>query len=465
MSKDPFILFIYTVIGGNMTTHFSPRPQYALVDGNNFYVSCERVFQPRLNHRPVVVLSNNDGCAIARSNEAKALGIAMGAPYFKIQHLEQEAGLVALSANFALYGDMSDRMMSLAAGLGHQQEVYSIDESFLDLSNIPGDLVRRSHQIRRRILQWIGIPTCIGIGPTKTLAKLANHIAKNAERKPGSYPEQHAQICHLGAVSGPEFAALLQATEVGEVWGVGPRIAARLRAQGICSAHDLARMNPAAARALSSVVLEKTVRELQGTPCFVFEDEPAPKQQIACTRSFGHPVTEWPHLQQAVTEFACRAAEKLRKQASHAAQVLVFIRTSPFRPNDPQYSRSACLPLPVPTSDSAHITQAANALLQSIYQPGYRYAKAGVMLMGLQPATRQQAVLDLSRHAGDAQPANRTRLMLALDQINQRYGRGSLKLASAGAGQAPQIWHMKQERKTPAYTTDWAKLLTVSDGL
>jgi DNA polymerase V len=385
----------------------------------------------------------------------------MGAPWFKIRHLEQEAGLVALSANFALYGDMSDRMMSLAAGLGHTQEVYSIDESFVDLSGIPGDLVRRARTIRKRIHQWIGIPTCIGIAPTKTLAKLANAIAKSAERKPGSYPAHHAQICHLGACSPQELAALLQATEVGEVWGVGPRIGAQLRAQGIHTALDLQRMDPAAAKAGWSVVLEKTVRELNGTPCIEFEDEPPAKQQIACTRSFGHPVTELADLQQAVTEFACRAAEKLRKQKGHAAQVMVYIRTSPFRKQDAQYSRSACLPLPVPTSDSAHITQAALALLHSIYQPGYVYAKAGVMLMGLQPATRQQRTLDLSRHAGDAQPAKRTRLMLAFDQINQRHGRGSLKLGSAGMGQAAQIWHMKQNFKTPAYTTNWAHLLTV----
>lgn len=190
----------------------------ALLDGNNFYASCERVFQPRLVGRPVVVLSNNDGCAIARSDEAKALGIKMGAPYFQIRHLEDEAGLVALSANFALYGDMSDRMMTLAAGLGHRQEVYSIDECFVDLAGIPGDLSQRARKIRARIHQWIGIPTCIGIAPSKTLAKLANHVAKSAERKPGSYPVEHAHVCHWPGLQSEQHAALLQATEVGEVW-------------------------------------------------------------------------------------------------------------------------------------------------------------------------------------------------------------------------------------------------------
>ena len=197
---------------------------YALVDGNNFYVSCERVFRPSLEGIPVVVLSNNDGCAVARSNEAKALGIAMGAPWFKIKHLAEEAGLVALSANFALYGDMSDRMMSLAAGLGPAQEIYSIDESFIDLSGVKGDLVERSHKIRARILQWVGIPCGIGIGPTKTLAKLANHIAKTAERKPGVYPEKLAQVCNLNALEHSERQAVFEATAVNEVWGVGRQI-------------------------------------------------------------------------------------------------------------------------------------------------------------------------------------------------------------------------------------------------
>ena len=193
---------------------------YALVDGNNFYVSCERVFRPSLNGCPVVVLSNNDGCAIARSNEAKALGIAMGAPWFKIKHMAESDGLVALSANFALYGDLSDRMMSLAAGLGPKQEIYSIDESFIDLTGVRGDLVERSFKIRSRILQWVGIPCCIGIGPTKTLAKLANHVAKTAERKPGIYPEQLAQICDFGSLSPDAFELVLAAPRAAACWEI-----------------------------------------------------------------------------------------------------------------------------------------------------------------------------------------------------------------------------------------------------
>jgi len=215
---------------------------YALVDGNNFFVSCERVFRPSLNGRPVVVLSNNDGCAIARSNEAKALGIKMGAPWFQIRHMAESDGLVALSANFALYGDLSDRMMSLAAGLGMTQEIYSIDESFIDLTGVRGDLVERSHKIRSRILQWVGIPCGIGIGSTKTLAKLANHVAKTAERKPGSYPAQLAQVCDLATLTSDELTTVLAATPVNEVWGVGRQITKQLTQAGIHTVLDLVKL-------------------------------------------------------------------------------------------------------------------------------------------------------------------------------------------------------------------------------
>lgn len=431
---------------------------YALVDGNNFYVSCERVFRPSLNDRPVVVLSNNDGCAIARSNEAKALGIKMGAPWFQIRHLEEEAGLVALSANFALYGDMSDRMMSLAAGLGHRQEVYSIDESFVDLRGIRGDMTERSRKVRQRILQWVGIPCGIGIGQTKTLAKLANFIAKTAERKPGSYPEQHAQVCNLGSLPQPELHALLAATEVGEVWGVGRKIGTQLQDAGIHTVLDLQRLDPAMVKRRWSVVLERTVRELQGTPCIEFEHEPAAKKEIACTRSFGQTVTQLNDLQEAITEFAGRAAEKLRRQNSHAGQVLSFIRTSPFRLQDKQYSRSVVVPLRRPSADSQAIVQAALTGLQAIYRPGYRYAKAGVMLMDLSPADRCQQELPLD---GEENMADRTNLMQVLDGVNRRYGRGTVQWASAGLEGNGRTWSMRQERRTPGYTTEWDGLAVV----
>jgi len=425
---------------------------YALVDGNNFYVSCERVFRPSLIGRPTVVLSNNDGCCIARSNEAKALGIKMGAPWFKVKHLEESAGLVALSANFALYGDLSDRMMSLAAGLGPSQEIYSIDESFIGLEGVRGDLVERAHKIRSRILQWVGIPCGVGIGATKTLAKLANHIAKTAERKPGVYPDHLARVCNLSALADQERTAIFAATEVGEVWGIGRRISKQLNDSGIKTVQDLVLLDAATVRRGWSVVLERTVRELQGTPCIGLDDAPAPKKEIACTRSFGQAVTDLASLTEAVTAFSSRAAEKIRKQHSLASVVMVFVRTSPFR-NDEQYSRSICIPLRRPTSDTAAIVNAAVLGLRAIYRVGFKYAKAGVMLMDLQPDCVSQGELDLEIGDSLDEIADKARLMTALDEINSRYGRGTMTIASAGVGGKQKTWVMRQERMTPQYTT------------
>lgn len=430
----------------------------ALIDGNNFYVSCERVFRPSLNGRPVVVLSNNDGCAIARSNEAKALGIAMGAPWFQIRHLQESAGLVALSANFELYGDMSDRMMTLAAGLGHRQEIYSIDESFIDLTGIPGNLVERARKVRARIWRWVGIPTCIGIAPTKTLAKLANHIAKTAERKPGTYPAHLARVCNWAEMTVAEQEALLTATAVGEIWGVGPKLSAQLQAEGIHTALQLAQLPPATVRARWSLPLEKTVRELNGIACISLQEVATDKQEIACTRSFGHPVTDRRELEEAVAEFGSRAAEKLRRQGSVARQVMAFIRTSPFRRNDAQYSAYRIRPLAAPTNDTTQIVRAALDVVKAIYRPGFNYAKAGVMLMDLAPASMAQLTLDMDTNTPAARPA----LMQAVDHLNDRYGRGKIKLGAAVPPSKAQNWIMKQERRTPAYTTDWSSLAIAS---
>jgi DNA polymerase V len=408
------------------------------------------VFRPSLNGLPVVVLSNNDGCAVARSNEAKALGIKMGAPWFQVKHFAESHGLVALSANFALYGDLSDRMMSLAAGLGPTQEIYSIDESFIDMAGVRGDLVERSRRIRARILQWVGIPCGIGLGTTKTLAKLANHVSKSAERKPGSYPAYMAQVCNLAALSPQDLDGVFAATAVNEVWGIGPRITKQLVEGGVHTVSDLVKLDAGTIRRRWSVMLERTVRELQGTPCIDFEDAPGPKQQIACTRSFGHPVTEIADISEAVTEFASRAAEKLRKQGGLAGQVLMFIRTSPFR-QDPQYSRSMTVPLRRPSADTAVIVAAALAGLAAIYLAGYRYAKAGIMLMELQSDSLRQGELDLE--GDDAR--DRGKLMAAMDGLNQRYGKGSILMAIAGLAGDKRAWSMKQERRTPGYTTNW----------
>ncbi len=426
---------------------------FALVDGNNFYVSCERVFRPSLNGRPVIVLSSNDGCAIARSNEAKALGIKMGAPWFEIRHLEEQVGLVALSANFALYGDMSDRMMSIAAGLGPVQEIYSIDESFIGLDGVRGDLTKRSHAVRDRINQWIGIPCGVGIGATKTLAKLANHIAKTAERNPGSYPDNLATVCNLVNLPGSDVDAILAATDVGEVWGVGRRIGQQLRDTGVRTVLDLARLSPSMVRDRWSVVLERTVRELQGEPCINMEEAPAPKQQIACTRSFGHPITDISQLIEAVSEFTSRAAAKLRLQSGLAGQILVFAHTSPFR-TGPKFSKSVVTPLRRPTADTRLLVKAAVTGISQFYKPGFQLAKAGVMLLDLMPNNVLQGEFDFD--ASDTR--DRSKLMAAMDSINDRFGRGAIHVGSAVGTGPPRDWAMRQDRLTPQYTTKWSDL-------
>lgn len=420
---------------------------FALVDGNNFYASCEIVFRPSLAGRPLVVLSNNDGCCVARSEEAKALGIKMGTPWFKVADMTDSHGLIGLSSNFPLYADMSNRMMSLAAGLGPSQEIYSIDESFIGLDGVRGDLVERAHKIRERILRWTGLPCGIGIGSTKTLAKLANHVAKSAERKPGSYPGHLARVCNLSALSPQDLQAILAATPVGEIWGVGRRIGAQLAEGGILSALDLANIDPATVRRKWSVVLERTVRELRGTSCISLDDAPSGKKQIAVTRSFGRPVSELGPLLEAVSEFASRAGEKLRKQESVASQVYVFAHTSPFRP-PPQFSRGVVVSLRRPTADSKQLVAAACDGVRRIFAPGYQFAKCGVMLLDLAPSTAGQWELDLDGTLG----GDKSALMGAMDGLNQRFGRRSVFVASAGL-ERRQAWAMRQERQTPQYTT------------
>lgn len=424
---------------------------YCLLDANNFYVSAERIFRPSLTGIPVIVLSNNDGCAIARRDEAKALGVKMGMPFFQAQQLAGRERMVALSANFGLYGAVSARFMSLAAGLGPGQEIYSIDETFIDLRGMRGDMTARTRAMRERILQWVGLPCGAGIGPTKTLAKLANHISKSAERKPGSYPRELAQVCNLTTLPASDVDALLAATDAGEVWGIGRRIGTQLADQGVKTALDVANMDPAMARRRWGVIFERTVRELQGLPCIELEDAPYPKKEIACTRSFGHPVTELRDLVEAVSEFASRAAEKLRKQESYACQVLTFIHTSPFRRDERQYSRAARVPLRRPTADTAEIVTAAVAGLERIYKPGYNLAKAGVHLLDLQADAVDQGELQLDEHT----PA-RARLMATVDRLNNRYGRGTVKVASVGTAGEHRQWVMRQELRTPSYLTRWA---------
>lgn len=422
----------------------TPVRHIALIDVNNFYVSCERVFNPKLVGKPVVVLSNNDGCAVARSNEVKALGVPMGAPWFKMKDLARQHCIVALSSNYALYADMSNRVMSILREYSPDQEVYSIDESFLDLTGFQSrDLIKYAQHMRKRILRWTGLPVCVGIGATKTLAKLANHCAKKRPQFNG--------VCNFNTMTDIELDTLLAEIEVGEIWGVGRKLAPKLQALGLNTVLDLKQANPERLRQQFSVVMEKTVRELNGTVCIELEEVAPPKKQILSSRSFGQPVRDYNSLAESITLYMSRAAEKLRKQRSYAGSVYVYIRTSPFKLDDPFYSNGLTIPLSSPTDDSRQLVQVALWCLKHIYKPNYNYAKAGVMLGELVPAEGAQT--DMFSRVQTTFKSDA--LMAAMDKINRKMGKESIKLASEGF---KRPWKMRQQNKSPSYTTHWGDL-------
>lgn len=425
--------------------HASRR--FALVDCNNFYVSCERVFAPRLENRPVVVLSNNDGCAVARSNEVKALGVKMGTPWFQMQDLARKHGIVPLSSNYTLYGDMSQRVMTILRDFSPDVEVYSIDESFLGLNGL-ASLWKSStdlgQAIRQRVRQWTGLPVCVGIASSKMLAKLANHLAKQRPEYQG--------VCDLSAMPEHEVCHLLGTIEVGEVWGVGRNIDARLRDLGITTAEALRQASPKWLRAHFGVVMERTVNELCGLSCLALEEVLPPKQQIVSSRSFGQLVLTLDELNEAVSAYTTRAAEKLRHQQSVCGAIHVFLQTNRFREQDAQYHPGIIIPLPDPTGDTRFLVAAALCGLRRIYRAGYRYKKAGVMLMELLPAGQQQPTLF---DPGAEQAARSGKLMHALDALNRTFGRDTVMIGSAGI---QRRWEMRSKNRSPRYTTRWQEL-------
>ena len=420
----------------------------ALIDVNNFYVSCERVFNPKLNHKPVVVLSNNDGCAVARSNEVKALGVTMGAPWFKLKDLAKQHGIIALSSNYALYADMSNRVMSILRDFSPSQEVYSIDESFLDLTDFKHrNLIEYGQAMRGRILQWTGLPVCVGIGATKTLSKLANHCAK--KRKAFN------SVCNFNTMHANDLDGLLSQIDVSEIWGVGRKLAPKLHAMGFNTVLDLKRANPERLRQQFSVVMEKTIHELNGTVCIEMEEISPAKKQILNSRSFGHSVNDYNSLAESITLYMSSAAVKLRKQQSFAASVHIFITTSLHRPDEPFYSNSTTISLPSPTADTRQLVNIALWGLKQIYRPNHNYAKAGVMLGELVPAQGVQKDLFSQATASPKSAA----LMEAMDSINKKMGKESIKLASEGF---KRPWKMKQDSKSPSYTSKWDEVLKVN---
>lgn len=412
------------------------KPIFALVDGNSFYASCEKAFRPDLRNAPVVVLSNNDGCVVARSAEAKALGIPMGVPLFQIQKDIRKHGIVVFSSNYELYADMSARMMAAIASLTPRIEVYSIDECFADLTGIADSQVL-GEMIRRRVYKWARIPTCVGIGHSKVQAKLANHIAKKNSAWNG--------VCNLVDMPDAQRDALLADIPANSIWGIGRKLSAHLQGMGIHTALQLRDADQGTIRKRFGVVVERICRELAGHSCLELSEVNEPNQQIIRSRSFGQLVTDKIALQAAISTHVCSAVAILREQGTQASVINVFIDTSRFREQDIQYHGSKSTALAHPSSDTLQFNQLAMQLLDDIYQQGYLYKKAGVMLAGIETGARLQADL-FAQH----DTPQRDKLMQTLDVLNARYGRGTVQLATA---MQSEDWRMCRERLSPCYTT------------
>ena len=417
---------------------------FALVDCNSFYVSCERVFDRSLQGKPVVVLSNNDGCVVSRSPEAKALGVKGGMPFFKCRDQILGAGGRALSSNYTLYGNMSQRVMDTLSAFSPSMEVYSIDEAFLSLSGMERfDLGACGRQIRDRVGKWTGIPVSVGIAPTKTLAKAANHFAKKHE-------ELNGVCCADDAV----LDEILEFTEVEEVWGVGYRRGKMLRHHGIANARQLRDADDNWVLAKMTVVGLRTVWELRGTPTLALDEDPVPRKDIISSRSFGTPVTSRDQLEEALASYVARAAEKLRSQGSLACVVGVSLATSRFGPG-PQYSNGASCSFQPPTDSTPKLTDIARGCLRRIYRPGYRFRKTGVTLSGLCPAGDRPLYL-LSR---PAQEAGHSALMETVDALNKRFERRAVTFGAEGL---QQPWRTNRAYLSPRYTTRWDELPVAS---
>ena len=417
-------------------------PVFALVDCNNFYVSCERLFRPDLRKKPVVVLSNNDGCVVARSQEVKALGIKMGTPVFQIRHLIEQHGIVTFSSNYELYADISNRVMSVLEEFSPHVEIYSIDEAFLDLSGMQ-DIEEHGRKIKDTVMRYLRMPVCVGIGPTKTLAKAANWGAKH-------YPAVKGVV----DLSDPKRQErLLNIMPVEEVWGVGSRHAKRLHNMQIDTALNLAQTPPKTIRQKFSVVLERTVYELNGTSCIPLEEISPPQKQMVCSRSFAERITEFEPMREAICEFTARAAAKLRARKQKASSLCVFIRTSPFDKYHPYYSNSSQGSFYEATSDTLKMVALAGKLLENVWKDDQRYAKAGVMLSELCPEDEVQKNL-----LYDEQDTEKSQnLMQAMDKINQS-GLGKVYL---GSQRKEKEWFMKRDLLSPRYTTRWEDIPVV----
>lgn len=418
---------------------------FALADVNSFYASCETVFRPDLRGRPVVVLSNNDGCVIARSTEAKKLGIKMGDPFFKMRDLFERHKIVTFSSNYALYADMSSRVMTVLEEMSPAVEVYSIDEAFMNLQGVSNcqNLEEFGREVRAKVLRWTGLTVGVGIAPTKTLAKLANHAAKKWTKTGG--------VVDLSLLA--RQRKLMALVEVGDVWGVGRRISKKLNDMGIKTALQLADTPTPLIRKHFNIVLERTVRELRGEPCLELEEFAPTKQQIVCSRSFGDRVSEYDLMREAICSHAVRAAEKLRGEHQYCRHISTFVKTSPFAMNELYYGKTAGTKLQIPTQDSRDIVAAATQCLDAIWQDGHRFQKCGVMLGDFY----SQGVAQLGLFDEYKPRTNSEQLMAVLDGINHS-GKGRVWFAGQGIQKS---WEMKRQMLSPAYTTRFSDLMRV----
>ena len=413
----------------------------ALVDCNSFYVSCERLFNPRIRKKPVVVLSNNDGCIISRSNEAKALGIKMGEPYFKAKDIIVKNKVEVFSSNYSLYGDLSRRVMRTLKRFNSEIEVYSIDEAFIDLTNFPDqDVEKIGKEIRETVLQWTGIPTSIGIAKTKTLSKIANHIAKK-------------KISGVTSLIGIEnIDPILEKININDVWGVGRQLTKFYQKNGIYNAKQLKNKSNTWIKKSSNVLGSRTAMELRGIPCINLETTQAKRKSCVVSRSFGKRIEKFQELKEAVANYCLNASEKIRSESLVAKAITVFVRTSPFQRNYGYYSNAKTIDFPIATNNSIEIVKTAVSILEAVFKNGYQYQKAGVMLTGLRNDDGRKNLFSSEKDE------KINSLMRSIDNTNYRYGRSTLSLASAGV---QKRWNMKREYSSKIDTADFYSLPTI----
>ena len=420
--------------------HPSQNNSIALIDCNNFYASCERIFNPRLIGKPIVVLSNNDGCIITRSAEAKELGIKMGEPYFKAKKIIDKNNVRVFSSNYSLYGDISQRVMETLARFASDVEIYSIDEAFLGLNGFENyELSKYCKYIRRTIKQWVGIPVSIGVSTTKTLSKIANNLAKKNKEYDG--------VCILK--SWFDINEALKLTPIEDVWGIGRRLSVFLKKYKINTAYDFTQLDKGWIRKNMGVVGEKTFLELCGVSCIELELIPSDKKSCCVSRSFSKPIEKIDDLEESVSSYGTRVAEKIREEGLVAESMSIFVLTNYFNRKEKQYSNSIKLQLPYPTNNSIKIIKRALEGIRKIYREGYRYKKAGVILYGLTKAKQTRGLLDYDRESSDS-------IMNTLDRINERYGNSTIRLASEGVEKS---WRMRRENVSPCYTTRFDDLV------